>query len=134
MTALRAFIRHHCRLAALLLVLALCVKAVIPAGYMLETSPQRTVSIAVCADSSGAGHAIEVAIPAKPTGKADGVHKQVACGFASLADSALGGADAFLLALAFAFILVLGLAPARRLPFARAFHLRPPLRGPPATA
>jgi len=46
----------------------------------------------------------------------------------------LGAADVLLLALALAFIFALGIAPSRPAPPARAAHLRPPLRGPPAFA
>jgi hypothetical protein len=134
MTALRAFIRDHRQLAAALLVLALCLKAALPAGFMLAPSAATTLTITICADSSGARQAMQVVIPAKHSGQPETAQKHPACAFTSLADSALGGADALLLALAFAFILVLGLAPTRRLPFARVFHLRPPLRGPPAAA
>jgi hypothetical protein len=51
-----------------------------------------------------------------------------------MAKSAIGGADPFLLTLAFAFILVLGLAPSRILPARPVPHALPPLRGPPAGA
>jgi hypothetical protein len=134
MTALRAFIRDHRQLAAALLALALCLKAALPAGFMLTPSAASTVTISICADSSGGMQAMQVVIPAKHAGQGETAPKHPACAFTSLADSALGGADALLLALAFAFILILGLAPMRRSPFAQVLHLRPPLRGPPKTA
>ena len=64
------------------------------------------------------------------------LHTSIICGFASDDDGVINGGagDAALLALAFAFILVLGLAPVRHLAFQRNSYLRPPLRGPPAAA
>ena len=64
----------------------------------------------------------------------DTVLKAPHSAFSSLAKVADGAADALLLALAFAFILVLGLAPVQRVAFRRPPYLRPPLRGPPAAA
>jgi len=135
MPALRALIRNHRQLAIALLVLALCLKAAIPAGFMLSGSPSTTITITICADSTGEAQAMQMVIPAKHGSPAGGdAGKSGQCAFTGLSQAMLGGADAFLLALAFAYILVLGLAPARRLPFAQIFHLRPPLRGPPALA
>jgi len=134
MPVLRALIRNHRHLAIALLVLALCVKAAIPAGFMLSHSASSVVTITICADSTGEPQAMQMVIPGKHSSKADETGKTGHCAFSGLSQAMIGGANAFLLALAFAFIVVLGLAPARRLPFAQTFHLRPPLRGPPALA
>jgi hypothetical protein len=79
---------------------------------------------------------MQLVIPGKESGSghSDTAKKDGHCAFSGLTQAAVGGADASLLALAFAFVLVLGLAPTPRLPFQRFAHLRPPLRGPPATA
>lgn len=136
MQALRALIEQRRHLAVALVVLALCIKALLPAGYMLSTSPDNLLTVTVCSDASMGAKQMQIAIPGKPAGpqqddaSAPGDH----CAFAGLGHLAIGGADGFLLALAFAFILVLGLAPAPRLPFGTIAHLRPPLRGPPAAA
>lgn len=134
MPALRALIRNHRQLAILLLVVALCLKAAIPAGFMLSSSASTTVMITICADSTGAPQAMQMVIPAKHSEKTGEAGKTGHCAFGGLSQAMLGGADAFLLALAFAYILVLGLAPVRHALFAQISHLRPPLRGPPALA
>ena len=134
MTVLRAFFRNHRQLAAVLLVLALCLKAVIPGGFMLSPSADTVLSISICADGSGVHQPVQITVPAKHSSQLEPSQKNTPCAFAGLADTAIGGADPFLLALAFAFILALGLAPMRSLPIAQDFRLRPPLRGPPVTA
>jgi hypothetical protein len=130
MSGLRAFIRNHRGLALALLALAFIVRAAIPAGYMADSQAGGGIAISICGDASGG--AAKLLIPAKHSGEGDAA--KAPCAFAGLSTAMLGGADLLLLALAFAFILILGLAPSARLPYARAFHIRPPLRGPPATA
>ena len=134
MHRLRASIRDHRHLALLVLALAFLVRAALPAGYMVSRDASSTITISVCSDASGAHKTTQLAIPAKP-GKTTGQSaKDGSCAFSAMAKSALGGADPVLLALAFAFILVLGLAPSRVLPARPLPHTLPPLRGPPATA
>lgn len=135
MFALRALIRRHSRLAFALVLLAFCIKAAIPAGFMLSPSSSAVLTVTICSDGTGALKQLKLAIPGKSGESGDaGDHakKDGHCAFSSLSHAALGGADAALLALAFAFILVLGLAPTRAVPLAHAHYLRPPLRGPPA--
>jgi hypothetical protein len=136
MQQLRALIRGHRHLATALLVLALCIKAVIPAGFMVSASNDTVLTVTICSDSAGGLKQMQIVIPGKEQGggHSDGAKKDGHCAFSGLSHAALGGADAILLALAFAFILVLGLAPTRRLPFRQFAHLRPPLRGPPTVA
>ncbi|MGI9375238.1 hypothetical protein EB810_11585 [Altererythrobacter sp. FM1] len=136
MNALRALIRQHRHLALALVVVAFCIKAVLPAGFMLSPSSNTVLTVTICTDGTGALRQMKLIIPSKPNGggsSTDHAKKDGHCGFTSLFHAALGGADGVLQALAFAFILVLGFAPARVLPFAPALYLRPPLRGPPAT-
>ena len=136
MPALRAFIMTRRHLAMALIGLALLLKAMIPAGFMLASDGGRTLTITICSDATNGLKQMQLAIPGKqPEGSpSNTAQKDGHCAFAGLAKVAIGGADPFLLALAFAFILLLGLAPAgpglRELPD----HLRPPLRGPPALA
>lgn len=136
MRSLRALIRDHRQLALVLVVLAFCIKAVIPAGFMVSPASGTVLTVTICSDASGDLKQMQMVIPGKErgTGHSDSVAKSEHCAFSGLAKVAVSGADAFLLALAFAFVLVLGLTPARRLPFRQLAHLRPPLRGPPATA
>ncbi|HTN14486.1 MAG TPA: DUF2946 family protein [Sphingomonadaceae bacterium] len=136
MQSLRALILGNSRAAILVVLLALCMKALIPAGYMVSGG-SKSIAVTICNGGDGAATPATIEIPAKGSplggkdahGKGDGQ-----CAFSSLSMAAMGGADAPLLALALAFILLLGLRPAARLPLARAHYLQPPLRGPPATA
>ena len=135
MQRLRASIRQYRHLALALLLLAFFVRAVIPAGFMVSASSDTVLTVTICADASAGLKQMELVIPGKkPAGDHSDGKKVQHCAFSSLAKVADSGADPVLLALAFAFILVLGLAPMRRLPFGRNFYLRPPLRGPPAVA
>ena len=136
MQPLRALIDRSRHLALALIVLAFCIKALMPAGYMVSSSADSVLTVTICSDASQGLKQMQLAIPGKPAAPehmgaaAKGDH----CAFAGLGHVAIGGADAVLLALAFAFILVLGIAPAPRLPFGEVAYLRPPLRGPPAAA
>jgi len=134
MTRFRAFFLRHRALAFALLAFALAMKALVPAGYMIG-GDAKVLTVRVCdgyADSDS-GHAIVIVAKGgthSDAGKA--LHDQQACPFSVLALAHLGGADPIQLALALAFIIVLGLAPlpaASPRPLAR---LRPPLRAPPA--
>ncbi|RJX67932.1 hypothetical protein D6858_08270 [Tsuneonella suprasediminis] len=136
MNALRVLIRQHRHLALALVMLAFCIKAAIPAGFMLSPANNTVLTVTICTDGTGALRQMKLVIPTtqgERGSSADHAKKDGHCGFTSLSHAALGGADGVLLALAFAFILVLGFAPARVLPFTPALYLRPPLRGPPAT-
>ncbi len=133
MTRLRALIRDHRHLAIALLLLAFCIKAVIPAGFMVASTPDRFLTVTLCSDGTGF-KTMQLLIPGKDAGQhSDQVQKGDHCAFSGLAKVAIGGADAFLLALSFAFVLLLGFAPVRRAHFQRIPHLLPPQCGPPAT-
>lgn len=136
MPPLRALIREHRHLALALLVLAFCIRAVIPAGFMVSASSDTVLTVTICSDSANGLKTMEIVIPGKEQGggHSDSAKKGEHCAFSGLAKVAVGGADVILLALAFGFILLLGLAPLQRLPFRQFSHLRPPLRGPPAAA
>ncbi len=132
MHSFRAFFVRHRTLAMLVVVCALAIKALVPAGYMAAPGA-RLLSVQICADSSGSDQLKQIAIPMKGAPAApQGDHGKAAvnCSFASLAMAAIGGADAPLLALALAFILLVALLTAMPPPALR-LHLRPPLRGPP---
>jgi len=135
MPALRAMIRANPRLAALLLALALAMKALVPAGYMVSSS--RSLSIEICADSLGQRITKQITVAntkphAADMAKADMAKKP--CTFAAHAAPLLGGADGWLLAAALAFILALGFAPAHAPLLRRSAQLLPPPCGPPAFA
>lgn len=132
MDGLRTFFRQHRRLAFALVAIALCLKIVVPTGYMVGTD-SRTLTVLVCHDASGAGSALKITLPVK-SGQTDAPGKPMKgeCPYGALSMAALGGADPVLLALALAFIIALGFAPIRLALAERFRHVRPPLRGPPA--
>lgn len=133
MHAIRAFLRTNRRLALGLVVLALAIKALVPAGYMLGGplgDKAHVLTIAICGDASGGQLTRQIVVPSD--GKSDHAKAEGACAWGALAMAALGGADVLLLALALAFILALGFAPSRRAARIQRTYLRPPLRGPPA--
>jgi len=136
MSALRALIREHRHLAMVLLVTAFFIKAIVPAGFMVSQANDTVLAISICSDANSQLASMQMVIPAKETGSGHPGSADPAdhCAYSGLSHAALGGTDAILLAIAFAFILVLGLAPSPRLPFGQVTHLRPPLRGPPAAA
>ena len=136
MQPLRALIRDHRHFALALLALAFCIKAAIPSGFMVSASPNTVLTVTICSDASDGLKTMQMVILSKEKGNDhhEGKKKGDYCAFSGLAKVTVGGPDAFLLALAFAFILVLGLAPMHRLPFRQLAYLRPPLRGPPALA
>lgn len=136
MQPLRAWIGKHRRLALALLALAFCIKAVIPAGFMVSTAGGTVLTVTICSDTLSGIKQMQMVIPGKDqgSGHSETAKKGQHCAFAGLAEAAVGGVDALLLAIAFAVILVLGLAPVRRASFGPNSHLRPPLRGPPVAA
>ncbi|MFM6852532.1 MAG: hypothetical protein ACKOUM_00435 [Sphingopyxis sp.] len=132
MFALRAFALRHARFAALLLVLAIAVRALVPAGYMVARGPL-LLNLTYCVDGSS-NQRVQVAIPmnadaGKKAGSGTGHDRP--CAFTALSMAALGGADPVVLLGALLFLLALGFAPVPRpvVPFWP--RIRPPLRGPP---
>ena len=135
----RTFLLRHRAMAIAVMALALAMKAIVPAGYMVGTE-SKVLTIRICDDTqlSAAAHnalsARDIAIPMKgePAGKhskADGT-----CPYGALSFAGLAGADPILLALALLFILATGFAALALPAPSRIAHLRPPLRGPPALA
>jgi hypothetical protein len=132
MTRLRRHILGHSRCAAALIALAMLAKLLVPAGFMPSLTAG-TITVELC---TGVGvKTVEMALP----GHAGDQKHQPAqadrpCTFAALAAPALGGADPVQLALAVAFVMALGFRIAAVATPRGVAHLRPPLRGPPATA
>lgn len=135
MFALRLLLRTHYRLAMLLVVAALLVKAVVPVGYMVGQS-SKTFTVTICADGSGEVQSRAITVPMKlgSHDSQDAARSGKACAYSATSMAVLGGADAPLLAIALLFILALGFAPVKPLQLRLTNHLRPPLRGPPALA
>ena len=120
-----------------LVVLAFFIKAIIPSGFMISTSPDQLLTVTICSQSALSMKSVEMVVPGddgSDSHRSDQVGKDSHCAFAGLAKTAIAAADTVLLAIAFAYLLVLGLAPTRRLALRRIAHVRPPLRGPPAAA
>ncbi len=136
MPSLRALARDHRHLALTLVVLALLVKALVPTGFMISPSASTILTVSVCTDGVGEPRQMRIEVPRKSDhGSTTGnTTKGEHCAFSGLAKVATGGADPVLLAAAIAFILLVGTAPLRALPFRADPYLRPPLRGPPAAA
>jgi hypothetical protein len=135
MQGIRALIRRHQAAALWLVALALLVKALVPSGYMVGQSGTRTFDIIVCSDPTGMAVTQKLVIPFDNKGEHDS--KQAAkgdCAFTALGHGAAPATDPMLLLAAIAFILALGFTSLAA-PTLRGFpHIRPPLRGPPATA
>lgn len=137
MARLRLLIRHHARPVLVFLALALAVKALVPAGFMLSPGTERFLTVTICADASGVPKQMRIALPEKDVAhgdQAEAADKGQPCAFSGLGHVALGCADPLLLAAALAFILLIGFAPLRAPPARAIPFLRPPLRGPPITA
>lgn len=136
MHLLRALLLRHRALAVLAIAAALCLKAVVPAGYMLDSNAS-SITVRLCNDASGASAPTAITIPIQADGSAHpddpASHKAAAaCPYTALTLATLGGADLALLALALVFLLALGFAPVPTLRAIRPPYLRPPLRAPPA--
>lgn len=132
----RTLLHAHAQLAMLLVVLALLVKALLPAGYMLAPS-SKSFAVAVCADGSDEMQTRTVTVPVQNGdhgGKVDHAQSGKGCAYSALSIASTAGADASLLVLALAFILLIGLTPAPRQSLSIPYYLRPPLRGPPGQA
>lgn len=136
MEPLRVLIREHRHLALALFALAFFMKALVPSGFMVSASNATVVTVTICSDGASDLKRIQMVIPGKEQGSShpEKMKQDTACAFSGLAKVAIGADDAFLLALAVAFILLLGFSPVRRLPFRQASKLRPPLRAPPSAA
>jgi len=141
MHALRRYLFAHRRYAALLVALALCVKLLVPTGYMFAPSGSDSLTLQIC--NGQGGGAVEIALTRKADSgsKTDAAHHgnepghgNEHCGYSALGMSALTGDAPLFLALAIAFILALGFAPVATPALQRRRHATPPLRGPPLTA
>jgi len=133
MHSLRALLLRHRFVALVAACLALALRAALPAGIMLETGA-RTISVSICADATGKDATRAIVIPGTPQQGKHAPDSHGGCAFSVLSMAATGGADAVLLALAFAFLCAIGVAPAPAWLARHARGLRPPLRGPPAHA
>lgn len=135
MSLIRAAFLRHRALCILLMAAVLCMKAVIPSGYMIAPD-SRVLTVQICADPTGQLMTTQITVPldGKSGGEKDHGKGEGVCPYSALSMASTAGVDAVLLAIAIALILSLGFAPVRQNPAWRASYLRPPLRGPPALA
>ena len=132
MGGLRTSLLQSRGLALALVLLALCMKALVPAGFMVEANTT-SLTILVCADSVGARSAVQIAIPHTPKTDSAQAKSHEACAFSVLDLASTSAVSRIELALALAFILLLGIMAAT--PRVRPVALRrllPPPCGPPA--
>jgi len=128
---IRNMIRDHHRFALALLLLALCARALLPPGYMLNAGPT-SIEVQLCSNAAGpAMTTIIIPHDVSDDGKADTHPAKAPCSNSSVGIDMLGGADGLLLASALAFILLLGFGRLPGLRLSSPAHLRPPLRAPP---
>lgn len=136
-TAFRRLIHAHRALAALLLLAALSLKLLVPAGFMPVAGSDGTITVLICSGAQAGPMTMEMPVPGLPAGHGDPqtpAKAEMPCTFAGLAMPMLSGADPLLLAVAIAFVLALAVRAVLPVPPRPAVYLRPPLRGPPATA
>lgn len=132
MFPLRTFFLRHRLLALMVVLAALCMKAFIPTGYMIGQK-SKVLTVQICHDGIGETITKQIVIPMNGEhGNSGGKQAKGDCAFSSLSMASMAGASPALLAVALAFIIAIGFAPMRFPASKRIFHLRPPLRGPPA--
>jgi hypothetical protein len=132
-TSLRRLLLDHRALALWLAALALAVRLLVPAGFMVGTVDGRPV-LQVC---SGYGPVASMAMThGGHHGSAD--HREsdhpatdMSCPYGALAQAATTPVDPVLLVLAIAFAMALGVRAMRWPALRDRAHLRPPMRGPP---
>ena len=134
MSPLRIFLRSRRWLAMMIVAAALCVRALVPAGYMVSSAPSaHSIAIQICTGSTL--KSVTLVLPSSHEDRKDhGKQAEAPCAFTALAMGAVESVDPLQLALAISFILLLGFAPQSVTPLRSPAYVRPPLRGPPAFA
>lgn len=134
MLSLRTLVTRHPRIAAMVVAVSLLLRILIPSGFMPTVSGEH-VLISICSGIEQSS--VEVSLPAS-TSRDVGDHSQgksaALCAYSGLLGSSLAAVDVVLLAAGMPIAIAVGLVPKLRPPLTVADHLRPPLRGPPATA
>lgn len=133
MDSWRAYFLKHQRLAFALVALALLVKAIVPAGFMVMPT-NGTIMVSVCSGQGPQMVALELnggSDHSSDHGGQDSTAADHPCAFSGLSLAAAPGADPALLGAAIAFILSLAFLPVVSRPRRSPSRLRPPLRAPP---
>ncbi len=139
MAGLRRLFLDHRTLAAWLIVCALAMKILVPAGFMPVVSGG-TVTIQICGGTAPSmptmmakATMMAEAMPGMTHHQDKGDHqsREMPCAFSGLSAPSLAAVDPLLLAIAIAFIVAIGFRRTSTTPVAARAYLRPPLRGPP---
>lgn len=134
MGTVRAFALKHRGLAALIVALALCMKALLPVGYMVGTASGvtgKTITIEIC-DGQPDHQLAKVLVPLDRKGDPSQGKGSSDCPFSALSFGTMAVDDAAFVLAAILFVFALAFAPLAALPLPRLRFLNPPLRGPPA--
>ena len=131
MLMLRRLLSEHRTLAALLVALALLVRALVPAGTMPQA---RQIAVSICAESTGQTISRSLTIPAKPDPHSRVQHHDGLCAFSTLAMGASAADHAPALPSPPLVASARYRLPPAMAPPTLALRLRPPLRGPPLQA
>lgn len=143
MIAFAALLRSHAATAWTVIVCAVLLRAIVPAGFMPMVSANG-VAIVACPGMASAQHGNDASVDPMPgmvhhaspdhpqdkqpaPAKTDGL-----CAFAGLTAPSIGGANSVLLAIALAIVSAAALLQRPALGITPRGFLRPPLRGPPA--
>ncbi|MEP2101286.1 MAG: hypothetical protein ABJP02_01530 [Parasphingorhabdus sp.] len=106
-------------------------KALVPNGYMVSAD-NKTITVKICNGLDNAQQTVEIPMASDTSDHDSGSDKtEEACSASSVSQSAMTAADPIQLALALAFIMVVGLKPDSAISRDGTSRLRPPLRGPP---
>lgn len=139
MAGFRRLFLDHRTLSAWLIVCALAMKILVPAGFMPVVSGG-TVTIQICGGTAPAmatmmakATVMAEAMPGMMHHQDKGDHqgREMPCAFSGLSAPTLAAVDPLLLAIAIAFIVAIGFRRTSTTPVAARAYLRPPLRGPP---
>lgn len=132
MTIVRTLMTRYRALALLLLAAALAMKAIVPAGVMINSSRSIVLSVRICSGTTE--HTVRnIVVPRRGEHPSQTAQKQAQlCAFASLFAGGLADRLPAFLAAAILFVLALGLARVPRLVLRQPAYLRPRLRAPPA--
>lgn len=132
MDSMRALLAKRPGLVALMLVATLCMKFLVPSGWMISPAT-KSFTISICSDDLGKRLTAAMNLPVHdPRGDPLGKMAKAECPFAGLA-FALTEPGMALLAASIAVAMALSFRPVTLPEFSRPSQLRPPLRGPPLT-
>lgn len=134
MRAMRVLTLHQRSWFIMILALAMFVRAVVPAGYMVAPASM-TLSVQICADGVTGPSKIEIEVPLSKGGqsdKSDHGQKSGQCAFSALSMASIATDHSPLLIAALATIVATIVTHGTPHLQHQTRYLRPPLRGPPS--